>query len=96
MKSLRPKGTGTSLSVRVQPGASKSEVVGPYGDEIKIRIHAPPVDGKANEALVEFLSDVLEIPAKRVVIVSGESSRSKIVEIHDLKPEFVSKKLGLS
>jgi uncharacterized protein (TIGR00251 family) len=49
------------LRVYVQPGASKSEVVGPFNEALKIRIKSPPVDGKANEALVEFLADTLDI-----------------------------------
>jgi uncharacterized protein (TIGR00251 family) len=69
------------VSVRVQPRASRDELAGRYGDAIKIRLTAPPVDGAANEALVRFLARTLDIPANAITIVSGASSRSKVVEL---------------
>jgi uncharacterized protein (TIGR00251 family) len=69
------------LSVRVQPRAARDEIAGRYGDGIKIRLTAPPVDGAANEALVKFLARTLDIPANAITIVAGGSSRSKIVEL---------------
>jgi uncharacterized protein (TIGR00251 family) len=69
------------LSVRVQPHASRDEVAGRYGDALRIRLTAPPVDGAANDALVKFLAKTLDIPARSVTIVSGASSRTKIVEL---------------
>jgi uncharacterized protein (TIGR00251 family) len=69
------------LSVRVQPRASRNEFAGRYGDGIKIRLTAPPVDGAANEALVKFLARALDIPANDVTIVAGASSRTKVVEL---------------
>jgi uncharacterized protein (TIGR00251 family) len=69
------------LSVRVQPRASRNEIAGRYGDGIKIRLTAPPVDGAANEALVKFLARALDIPATSVTIVAGASARTKVVEL---------------
>ena len=69
------------LSVRVQPRASRDEIAGRYGDAIKIRLTAPPVDGAANEALVKFLARTLDIPVNAITIVAGGSSRSKVVEL---------------
>jgi uncharacterized protein (TIGR00251 family) len=70
-----------TLSVRIQPRASKNGIVTMEGGGLKIRLTAPPVDGAANEALVKFLSGVLSIPKSRVEIVSGHTSRDKIVRI---------------
>jgi len=69
------------LSVRVQPGASRTEVVGEYGDQLRIRLQAPPVDGKANAALVGFVADQLGLPRSAVSVVRGQSSRSKVLRI---------------
>ena len=81
MSFLRSTRGGCELSVRVQPGASRSEAVGLYGEELKVRIKAPPVDGKANEALLEFLSRSLRVRRSQCLIVRGEKSRSKTVLI---------------
>jgi uncharacterized protein (TIGR00251 family) len=70
-----------TLSIRIQPRASKNEIVMMEGGGLKIRLTAPPVDGAANEALVKFLADTLSIPKSRVEIVSGQTSRAKIVRI---------------
>ena len=69
------------LSVRVQPRAARNEIAGAYGDGIKVRLVAPPVEGAANDALVKFLARALDIPANAITIVAGASSRSKIVQL---------------
>lgn len=74
------RGTLT-FSVRVQPRASKNEVAGALGGALKIRLCAPPIENRANEALVEFLSDLLKTPKSAVRIQSGEHGRNKRVEI---------------
>jgi uncharacterized protein (TIGR00251 family) len=66
-----------------------------HGTALKVRLHAPPVDGAANEALVEFLSGQLEIPKRAVRIVSGHSSRSKTVEIQGMTAEAVLALVGV-
>jgi hypothetical protein len=65
----------------VQPRASRDEVSGVYGDALKIRLAAPPVDGAANDALVKFLAALFAVPRRAVRILAGESSRSKLIEI---------------
>ncbi len=70
-----------TISVRIQPRASKNEIVPMEGGGIKIRLTAPPVDGAANEALVRFLADRAGVPKSQVEIVSGHTSREKIVRI---------------
>lgn len=67
--------------VRVQPRASRTELAGTQQGALKVRLQAPPVDGAANEALVDFLAESLGVPRRTVRIVSGASSRTKVVEV---------------
>ena len=78
---ITPTADGVRLRVRVQPSASRSEIAGRYGDAIRIRLASPPIDGKANEALVRLLSGVLAVPRRAVTLRAGEGSRSKVVEV---------------
>ena len=81
MLAITQRGTAVRFTVRVQPRASRSEVVGLHGDALKIRLAAPPVDGAANEALVRLLADLLDVPRRAVRIEGGHASRSKLVEV---------------
>jgi uncharacterized protein len=72
------------FAVRVQPRASRTGVEGVHGDALKVRVNAPPVDGAANEAVVAVLAEALGVPRRLVRIVSGESSRSKVVEVEGI------------
>ena len=69
------------FAVRVQPRAARTEIVGVQGDALKVRLSAPPVDGAANEALIDLLSQTLGVPRRSIRITSGASSKSKRVEI---------------
>lgn len=77
------------LSVHVQPGARRTEVAGLHGNALKIRLAAPPVEGRANAALVEFLAERFSVPERQVTLIRGQKSREKVVEITGsaLKPE---------
>lgn len=70
-----------TLTLHIQPGAKKTEFAGLHGDALKIRLAAPPVDGKANEALVKFLAEVLHLPKSAVTLKSGQTSRRKVLEV---------------
>jgi hypothetical protein len=72
---------GWSLTIRVQPGASRSEVVGAHGDALRVRVTGPAVDGKANAELVRFLAAHLGIPPRSVEITRGHTNRTKVVRI---------------
>lgn len=73
---------GIFFDVRISPGASRSKVIGLYNESLlKISVQSPPVDGKANAALVEFLSELFSVAKKNVVIVKGETSRTKKIFI---------------
>ena len=69
------------FDVRVQPRASRNEFAGVQNGALRVRLQAPPVDGAANQALIEFLADELDVPARLVRIVSGFGSRNKVVEV---------------
>ncbi len=71
----------STLRIRVVPNAKRSEVVGEYGEAIKIKVAAPALDGKANEALREFLAKTLDLPGRAIELISGEKSRDKVVAI---------------
>jgi uncharacterized protein (TIGR00251 family) len=72
---------GCTLAVRVHPGARRNCVTGVHADAVKIALTAPPVDGKANEALIAFLADALRLPRARIAIVAGITSRAKTVRV---------------
>lgn len=69
---------GVRIHVHTQPGAKRTEVSGLHGDAIKIRVHAPPIEGRANDELIRFLAESLAIAKSRVSLLKGETSRSKI------------------
>jgi uncharacterized protein (TIGR00251 family) len=81
------------LRLRIVPNARRSEIVGVQGDAIKVKVKAPAVEGKANEALREFLAELLEMPARAVEIMAGEKSRDKVVTIMDLETEEARRRL---
>lgn len=74
---LQRDGDDLLLAVHAQPGASRSEFAGLHGEAVKVRIQAPPVDGRANLALQRFLADAFAVPAARVILVSGPGARQK-------------------
>jgi uncharacterized protein (TIGR00251 family) len=84
---------GALLSLHIQPGAKKTEVCGLYAESLKIRLTAPPVDGKANDALIGFLANTLGLPRSRLTLVSGQASRSKRVAIAGVTIAEVEEKL---
>lgn len=75
------------LTIHAQPGAKRSEIVGLHGDALKVRIAAPPVEGKANLVLIDFIATLFDVPTKQVRLVRGESSRHKTLEIVGSKKE---------
>lgn len=81
MNWLRMHQGSATLTLHIQPGAKKSEVAGLHGDALKIRLAAPPVDGKANAALIEFVADRLGVPKSAVCLKSGQTSRRKVLEV---------------
>src|ERR1041384_2026979 len=93
---LKVQDDAVYLQAKVQPRASKNEIGEALGNELKIRIAAPPVDSAANEALVRFLAEVLECPRGAVQLVRGQTSRHKVIAIHGISPEAIAAKLSVS
>lgn len=83
-----------TLTLHIQPGAKKSEVVGAHGDALKIRLAAPPVDGRANEALIAFLAQRLGVPRAALVLKSGQSGRRKRIEVSAAPADAEQRLLG--
>ena len=86
---------GVRLHLFIQPKASKNEVIGEHNGELKIKIKSPPVDGKANECVVEFMSQLFSCPKRDISIIRGEISRHKTVEILGIDAETAQKILNL-
>ncbi len=78
------------FEVHVQPRASRTELAGLHGGALKVRVAAPPVDAAANRALIAFLAESLGVPKRSVRIVTGETSRSKLIEVDGVTPEQVA------
>ena len=93
-QSSSPETASCTLAVKAIPNAPRSEVVGWLGDALKVKVHAPPVEGRANEALCEFLADTLDLPRRGVTVVRGDTSRQKIIRIAGLTIEAVKARLG--
>ena len=72
------------LKLRIVPNAKRDEVTGEHGDAVKIKIAAPALEGKANEAVVEFLAERLRVHRREITLIAGEKSRDKVVEIASL------------
>jgi uncharacterized protein (TIGR00251 family) len=92
---IRETAKGVLLPVRAVPRASKNEIQGIYNDALKVRLQAPPVEGKANQALIRFLSDALDIPRSQLSIASGETGRNKAVLIAGISKTELLKRLPL-
>ncbi len=90
---LRETAGGTLLLVKLQPRASRNEIGEPLGDELKIKVTAPPVDAAANAALLELLAEKLLCARNRVELVRGQKSRHKTIRLHGFTPEDIFKKL---
>jgi uncharacterized protein len=85
--------TSTRLRLRVSPGARRTEFVGRHGDGWKVRVAAPPENGRANEAVREVLAERLGLPRRAVTIVSGHAGREKVVELAGISLEQAEAKL---
>ncbi len=90
---LRPQSDGVLLSVKLQPRASANEIGDPLGNELRIKVIAPPVDAAANEALIKLLAQHLNCPRNRIELVRGHTSRHKTVKLYGLAAEDVLKRL---
>jgi uncharacterized protein (TIGR00251 family) len=81
--------------VHVQPRATRPGIAGQHGTALKVRVDAPPLDGRANSRVLEIVADALGVPRRSVRLVLGDSSREKVIEVDDLSPHEVRARLGL-
>ena len=91
---LKIQGGVVYLHIKAKPRASRNEIGEPFGDELKIKTTAPPVDSAANEAPVRFLAEVLDCPRSSVQLARGASSRHKVLAIQGVKVEDIARRLA--
>ncbi|HKW74433.1 MAG TPA: DUF167 domain-containing protein [Terriglobales bacterium] len=85
---------GAAFAVKVQPRARKNAITGMVGNALKLAVTAPPVNGKANQAVIEFFADWFEIPRSQVTITSGETSRNKLIRVTGVTAQQLHEKLA--
>ncbi|MDX2031087.1 MAG: DUF167 domain-containing protein [Blastocatellia bacterium] len=90
---ITEKGDGVSFAVRVQPRASRSGVAGEIDGALKLRLAAPPVDGEANEELIRLLAKLLDVPRAYISLLSGATSKNKIVLVRNISATTCRMKL---
>jgi len=84
---------GVTFAVKVHPRARKNAITGEVGDALKVALTAPPVDGKANAACIEFFAKLLNVPRSSVTIASGQSSRNKVIRVAGVTGQYVRDRL---
>ena len=87
-----PDGT---FAIKVHPRARKNAITGELGGALKLSLTAPPVEGRANEACIEFLANLLKVPRSSVTIASGQSSRRKVIRVSGVSADEIQKRLGI-
>lgn len=93
MAALRNSATGVTFAVKVHPRARKNAITGEVGDALKVSLTAPPVDGKANEACIDFFAKLLNVPRSSVTIAAGLTSRNKVIRVTGLSEVEVRQRL---
>jgi uncharacterized protein len=91
---IRDTPSGATFQVKVHPHGKKNAITGEVGEALKLALTAPPVDGRANQACVEFLAEVLNVPRSSVTIAAGESSRNKVIRVRGLSAAQVEARLS--
>jgi uncharacterized protein (TIGR00251 family) len=94
MVAIQNSPAGVTFAVRIHPRAKKNAITGELGDALKLALTAPPVDGKANEACLEFFAKFLKVPRSSVTIAAGLTSRNKVIRVAGLTVQQVRERLG--
>ena len=94
MVAIQNSPSGVTFAVIVHPRAKKNAITGEVGNALKLALTAPPVDGKANEACIEFFAKLLNLPRSSVTIASGQTSRNKVIRVAGLTAQQVRDRLG--
>ena len=95
MIELKESPAGTTFAVKVHPRAKKNAITGEVGDALKVALTAPPVDGKANEACIEFFAKLLNLPRASVTIAAGQTSRNKVIRVAGWSAEEIRRRLKI-
>jgi uncharacterized protein (TIGR00251 family) len=90
---IRTAGSAVTFAVKLHPRAKKNAVTGELGDALKLALTAPPLEGKANEACIEFLAKLLKVPRSSVTIAAGQTSRHKLIRVEGLSAEETGRRL---
>ncbi len=90
---IRDSAAGATFAVKVHPRARKDAITGEVGDALKVALTAPPVEGRANDAVVEFFAKLLRVPRSSVTIAAGESSRQKVIRVAGLSAAAIAERL---
>jgi uncharacterized protein len=95
MATIQNSPEGTTFAVKVHPRAKKNAITGEAGEALKLSLTAPPIDGKANEACIEFFAKLLKVPRCSITIAVGQNSRNKVMRVAGLSAEEVRKRLTI-
>jgi uncharacterized protein len=94
MAAINTSPNGVTFAVKVHPRAKQNAITGSVGDVLKLTLTAPPVDGKANDACIEFFAKLLKVPRSSVTIAAGLTSRNKVIRVSGVTGEQVRERLG--
>jgi hypothetical protein len=94
MLAIHDSAAGATFAVKVQPRARKSAITGELGSALKLALTAPPIEGRANDACIEFFAKLLKVPRSSVTIASGAASRNKVIRVTGLSAEEVRRRIG--
>ena len=92
---IRESANGATFAIKVHPRAKKNAIAGEADGALKLSLTAPPIDGKANDACIEFFAKLLKVPRSSVTIASGQTSRNKVIRVLGLSAEEVSRGIAL-
>jgi uncharacterized protein len=92
---IREQASSVSFGVHVHPRAKKNAITGEVGDALKVSLTAPPVEGKANDACIDFFAKLLKLPRSSVTIAAGQTSRNKVIRVTGLTGQQVRERLGI-
>ena len=92
---VQESGGGVTFAVKVHPRAKKNAITGELGDALKLSLTSPPLEGRANEACIEFFAKLLKVPRSSVTIASGQSRRNKLIRVSGLSAAEVRSRVGI-
>jgi uncharacterized protein len=92
---IRESVSGATFAIKVHPRARKNAITGELDGVLRLSLTAPPIDGKANEACIEFFAKLLKLPRSSVTIASGQTGRNKVIRVSGLSTEILRERLGI-